>query len=95
MIYWDASVAAVVRRSAVPPGWLARREFRYLRPGDELNLVAPLLAGEIPLKELNNELLVYLKDHAAAEDDAANGGLIRFVSGLEKLCGAKESKCAK
>ena len=41
MVYWDHAVAALVRRAAVPAGWLKERELRWLRPGDSANLPAP------------------------------------------------------
>ena len=95
VVYWDASVAALVRRPAVPAGWLAAREYRYLRPGDELNLVAPLLAGAVPMTEIKKELRNYLKDRPAAGESPAHGGLAGFVAGLEELCARKGAKCAK
>lgn len=95
VVYWDLSVAALVRRSAVPRGWLAEHEYGYLRPDDTLNLVLPMLAGDIPGRALKRELLVYLRNHSAGGENSANGDVIRFVSGLEKLCSNKGAKCAK
>jgi hypothetical protein len=95
VIYWDYSVAAVVRRSAVPAAWLAEREYRYLRPADSLNIVAPLLAGELPLSAVKTEMQRYVRFHKATGVNSVNGDVMNFVAGLEKICAAKGSKCAK
>ena len=95
VIYWDYSTAALVRRGAVPAAWLAAHEFRYLRPGDSLSLPGPLLAGEIPLRELRRELETYLRGHSAGHANSVNGEVIGFVRGLEALCAVKGAKCAK
>lgn len=95
VVYWDYSTAALVRRGSVPAAWLAAHELRYLRPGDTLNLPGPLLAGEIPLRELRRELQVYLRWHSSGHDRSVNGELINFVKGLEALCAMKGAKCAK
>lgn len=95
VVYWDYSTAALVRRNAVPDAWLAGHEFRWLRPGDTLNLPGPLVAGGIPLRELRLELDRYLRRHTAGHDKSVNGELIGFVKGLEALCAQKGAECAK
>ncbi len=95
VIYWDYSVAALVRRSAVPAAWLAEREYRYLRPADSLNIMAPLLAGELSLSEIKKERQRYLRFHKAGGAKSVNADLIDFVGGLEKMCAAKGARCAK
>lgn len=95
VVYWDYSTAALVRRSAVPAAWLAAHEFRYLRPGDTLNLIGPLLNGEISRRELRRELDRYLRVHSASHARSVNGEVIKFVEGLEALCARKGAKCAK
>ena len=95
VVYWDNSVAALARRTAVPAAWLAEHEYRYLRPDDTLNLVEPVLAGDIPLSALRTEMQRYLKNHQAGNEDSLSSGVIRFVREMEKLCARKGSKCAK
>jgi len=95
VVYWDNDVAALVRRTAAPAAWLAEHEFRYLRPADTMNLVAPTLGGEVPLALLKAEMQRYLKNHQAGNEDSLNTGVIRFVGELEKLCGRKGARCAK
>ncbi len=95
VVYWDHSIAALVRRSAVPGAWLAEHEFSYLRPGDNINLVRPLMDGEVPLSALRAERLRYLKNHLAGQEESANGEVIRFLAGVERLCSQKGIKCAK
>jgi hypothetical protein len=95
VIYWDYSIVAVVRRKAVPAGWLAAREFRWLRPADTLNLVAPLLAGDIPLSEIRRETALYLRAVPAGIDNSPAADVADFAAGLEKLCGAKGAKCRR
>lgn len=95
VVYWDYSTAALVRRGAVPAAWLAAHEFRYLRPGDALNLPGPLLAGEISLAALRRELVRYLRVHSAGHSRSVNSEVIGFVKSLEALCAQKGAKCAK
>lgn len=94
VIYWDYYSAVLVRRGSVPGDWLAAREFRYLRPGDSLNLAGPLAAGEIPLGELRRERELYVRSHTAGQEGALIGEVIRFVNRLEALCAEKGTKCA-
>lgn len=95
VVYWDYSTAVLARRSAVPAAWLAEHEFRWLRPGDTLNLPGPLLAGELPLRELRLELDRYLRWHTAGHDRSVNAEVTAFVKELEALCAEKGAKCAK
>lgn len=95
VVYWDYSTAALVRRAAVPSAWLAEHEFRWLRPGDTLNLPGPLLEGEIPLSELRLELDRYLRWHTAGHDKSVNSEVTAFAKELEALCAKKGAKCAK
>jgi len=94
VVYWDNGAAALVRRTAADPRWLAEHEYRYLRPGDTLNLVQPALAGEIPLSALRAEMRRYLKNHEAGHETSLNSGVMSFVRGLETLCARKGAKCA-
>ncbi|OGR68051.1 MAG: hypothetical protein A2081_02815 [Elusimicrobia bacterium GWC2_61_19] len=95
VIYWDYSVAALVRRAAVPPGWLAAREFRYLRPDDIPNLVAPVLAGEVPLSGVRRDMLTYLKNRPPAGEASPAADIISFMGTLEKICAGKGGRCRR
>lgn len=95
VVYWDYSVAALVRRSSVPAGWLAKREFLYLRPEDSLSLVAPLLAGELPLSGIRRDMLTYLKSRPPAGEFSPAADIISFMGGLEKLCAQKGARCRR
>jgi hypothetical protein len=95
VVYWDHSVTALVKRSEVPAAWLAAHELRWLRQGDSLNVLAPVLAGELPLSEVKRELQLYLRNHPAEGDDSVNGALITFVKDLDKLCAVKGARCRK
>jgi hypothetical protein len=94
-VYWDYSIIAFVRRSAVPAAWLAAHELRYLRQGDSLNIVAPLLAGDLRLSEIKKEEQIYLRDHSPEGENSVNGPVINFVKELEQLCARKGAKCRK
>ena len=94
VVYWDNGAAAMVRRGAVAPRWLAEHEYRYLRPGDTLNLVEPTLAGQVPLKDLRAEMARYLKNHEAGHETSLNSGVISFMRGMEELCSRKGARCA-
>ena len=95
LVYWDNVCAAFVRRSAVPAAWLKERELRYLRPGDTLNLVEPVLRGELPLSELRREAGIYLRNHPAGHAYSLNAQLEAYMGSLEALCAKKGAKCAK
>ena len=94
VIYWDNGVAALVRRASADPRWLAEHEYRYLRPGDTLNLVEPALAGQVPLAALRAEMRRYLKNHEAGHATSLNSGVISFMRGMEELCARKGARCA-
>lgn len=94
IIYWDSSVLAAVRRSAADPRWLAEKEYRWLRPGDTLNLVQPALAGEVKISELQAEADRYLRNHQAGHETSLNSGVISFMRGIRELCARKEARCA-
>ncbi|MCM2268347.1 MAG: hypothetical protein NDI60_11315 [Elusimicrobiales bacterium] len=95
VVYWDYSVAALVRRKTVPASWLAGKEFRYLRPADTLNLVAPLLAGQIRLSDVRKEARMYLESNKAAWEHSPRADIESFMNGLEKLCARKGAKCRR
>ncbi|OIO04435.1 MAG: hypothetical protein COX65_02345 [Elusimicrobia bacterium CG_4_10_14_0_2_um_filter_56_8] len=95
VVYWDYSVAALVRRGSVPAAWLAAHELRYLRSGDVLNLRGPLLAGDISMLELRRELEVYLRGHDSEYSTRGNAHLAAFVNALGDACAKEGSKCAK
>jgi hypothetical protein len=94
VVYWDAAVLVAVRRRAADPKWLAAHEYRWLRPGDTLNLVQPALAGEVRLSELRAERDRYLKNHEAGHETSLNAGVISFMKGMEALCAGKGARCA-
>ena len=58
-------------------------------------MVAPRLAGELPLSELKKERQRYLRHHLAGVPNSASADVINFVDGLEKMCAQKGAKCAK
>lgn len=94
VVYWDLRVTALVRRSAVPGQWLARREFRYLRPLDLPNLAEPVLSGAIPLAGLRGELDRYLAGHKKDEETSAAGEAAVFMEELERACAGPGAKCS-
>ena len=93
VIYWDYRVAAVVRRSAVAPAWLAAREYRYLRPADVPNLAAPVLAGDVPLSGLERELRLYLGSHPGGREALANTAIVDFCEKIRSACAKKGAAC--
>jgi hypothetical protein len=95
MVYWDNVTAALVRRTAVPAAWLKEHELRYLRPGDTVNLVEPVLNGELPLPELRRETEIYLRNHLPGHVHSLNPQVAAFLGSLEKFCARKEARCVK
>jgi hypothetical protein len=59
LVYWDDVSMIFVRRAAVPAGWLARREFRYLRPGDLQFVAIKTEAGDYPFEGVAAETRRY------------------------------------
>lgn len=56
LVYWDRQSLLFVRRGSIPPGELARREFRILLPGDLAWIDDRLKWGEIREEDVNAEL---------------------------------------
>jgi hypothetical protein len=48
LVWWDRQALLFVDRAKVPAGWLAAREYRWWRPGDEEALADALARGEAP-----------------------------------------------
>lgn len=95
LLYWDEVTAAFVRRGSVPEAWLKERELRWLRPGDTVNLVEPVLRGELPLSALRREADIYLRNHLAGHPHSLNDKVAAYMGSLEELCAKKGAKCAK
>ncbi len=93
VVYWDYSIAAVVRRDSVPAAWLAAREYSHLRPADALNLIEPLMAGEVSLSEVKAEAGRYARENKAAWEGSPAADMASFTKGLEELCARKGAKC--
>ncbi len=55
LVYWDDRALIFVRRNAVPAGWLAAHEYRWLKPKDEAAFREGLRLGEIPAGPLATE----------------------------------------
>lgn len=95
VVYWDYSVAALVRRKSVPAKWLAGREYAHLRPADALNLIEPLLAGDVSLSAVLAEADRYLSENKAAWQGSPAADIESFRKGLQELCARKEAKCRR
>ncbi|OGR79174.1 MAG: hypothetical protein A2X32_11700 [Elusimicrobia bacterium GWC2_64_44] len=95
VVYWDNVTAALVRRSAAPAAWLKEREMRYLRPGDTVNLVEPVLTGELRLAELRREAAIYQRNHLPGHEHSLNAQVAAFMASLEEFCARKGAQCAK
>lgn len=57
LVYWDDQALFFIKRGAVAQAWLARHEYRYLRPKDEAALADALSRREIPEDQLAAERL--------------------------------------
>lgn len=55
LVHFDDKALIFTRRDAVPAGWLAAREFRWLRPHDERALEDALSRGEVERAALDRE----------------------------------------
>ncbi len=93
VVYWDRDIIALARRGAVPAGWLAEHEFRWLRPGDILNVTLPLIGGKLPLSVLKGEAERYEK-YCGGRGPAPYSAA-RLMRNLEELCSRKGVKCAR
>ncbi|MBI3551181.1 MAG: hypothetical protein HY077_01580 [Elusimicrobia bacterium] len=59
LVHWDPAALVFVRRSAVPPSWLVRHEYRYMRPHDAAALAEALRRGEVPKDKVEAEAARY------------------------------------
>ena len=62
LVYWDSDAVVLVRRSAVPAGWLARREFRCLRPHDLRQIGLYVVGGALRLQDVEAEIARYRRE---------------------------------
>ncbi len=95
VVYWDVKIAVLARRSAVPAGWLAAHEYKWLRPGDLINIVPPLAAGGVPLRALRAEASRYLRGAEMSGPCSAANGVALFMRDVERLCGYKGIRCSR
>jgi len=94
VVYWDYRAAVLVRRQAVDPVWLSGMEYRYFRPADSVNIVLPVLEGEIRLSELDTEIRRYLKSNTVYhEQSSVTAEVLKYQNAIKKLCREKTAKC--
>jgi len=55
LVYWDAQALLFVDRRKVPAPWLARHDYRCLKPKDDAAFMDALARGEIPAARLELE----------------------------------------
>ena len=55
LVYWDAQALLFVDRRKAPAPWLARHEYRYLKPKDDAAFADALKRREIPAAKLAGE----------------------------------------
>ncbi|MCX5787898.1 MAG: hypothetical protein NTX64_05225 [Elusimicrobia bacterium] len=65
LVYWDDVSMVFVLRRAVPAPWLARREFRWLRPGDLQIIGLKTMSGMIPFDAVAEEVRRYRREIGA------------------------------
>ncbi|HBA61227.1 MAG TPA: hypothetical protein DCZ92_10510 [Elusimicrobia bacterium] len=94
VVYWDRRVAALVKRAAVPAGWLAANEYKYLRPLDLGNLAEPVLAGELPLSEIRKELDHYQAGRKSPDELSGAPEAAALLNEFEIACRRPGAKCA-
>ena len=84
LVHWDSQALVYVRRSAVPPEWLAKREFRFLRPLDLRQLGYYVVAGAVPLSAVEEEVGRYGREIGDPKETAVlNSWLAEFEKGLK------------
>ena len=62
LVYWDSDAVVLARRSRVPARWLARHEFRWLRPNDLRQLGLYIVSGIAPLRAVATEVQRYRRE---------------------------------
>lgn len=82
LVYWNAADLIFVRRSAVPAAWLARMEYRHLKPGDNSMLIKDREAGRLPLPVLRAELARHKAQAGGLTQETAP--VAEWLEGLEK-----------
>lgn len=107
VVYWDARVAALVRRGRVDAGWLAANEYRLLRAGDMNNVAEAALEGEVRMAEIKAEARRFMARADSPPPPAAcdcgtpgsfglEGGrayMADWLGAIEKRCAEKCAKC--
>ncbi len=68
---WNDRDLFFVRRSAFDKAWLAGREYRTLRPDDEVRLAEDMAAGRLDLKAFDAEAARHARQPGAAPREAA------------------------
>ncbi|MDX6771089.1 MAG: hypothetical protein SF051_16275 [Elusimicrobiota bacterium] len=62
LVYWDSESLVMVRRDKAPVVWLARHEYRLLRPRDLRHLGLRLVSGELREAEVVAEIERYRRE---------------------------------
>jgi hypothetical protein len=62
VVYWDSQAIIYVRRATTPPEWLARHEYRWLRPHDLRELGLYVVAGVVPFDGISAEIDRYARE---------------------------------
>ncbi len=83
LVYWDSQALIYVRRAVVPREWLAKHEYRWLRPHDLRQLGFYVVAGMTPLAEVEAEVARYRREIGDARETALlDAWLAEFERGL-------------
>jgi hypothetical protein len=62
LVFWDRDVLIYVRREKVPKEWLARREYRWLRPHDLRQVGYYIVAGAATYEQVSAEIDRYARE---------------------------------
>ncbi|MFI5346911.1 MAG: hypothetical protein ACHQ51_11105 [Elusimicrobiota bacterium] len=81
LVYWDSQALIYVRRAVVSREWLAKNEYRWLRPHDLRQLGFYVVAGMTPLAEVETEVARYRREIG---DPRETGLLDAWLSEFER-----------
>ncbi|MBI4655915.1 MAG: hypothetical protein HY746_04105 [Elusimicrobia bacterium] len=60
VVYWDKKCVILAERNSASRNWLKMNEYKYLRADDTFNLAMAVLENEIPVKDVEREILRFI-----------------------------------
>ncbi len=85
LVYWDKKIIVFVKRNQISKIWLAKNEFKLLKPEDTVNLAISAIEGKTNLKEIQKEVSLYLSNNWAFSESGAGDKILEWWRTLRKV----------